>query len=65
MGLPEMETAALTESSGDPVVTKYLFFGGKRVAMDREGVIQHIVHSAKKEKHPERSSLGGGLQQVQ
>jgi YD repeat-containing protein len=33
----------LKESGEDPVVTKYLFFGGKRVAMDREGVVQYIV----------------------
>jgi hypothetical protein len=34
---------ALTESGGDPMVTKYFFFGGKRVAMDREGVGQQIA----------------------
>ena len=33
----------LTESGGDPVVTKYIFFNGKRVAMDREGVVQWLV----------------------
>ncbi|MGD8902496.1 MAG: hypothetical protein PVI67_02905 [Anaerolineae bacterium] len=29
--------AALAESGEDPVVTKYLCFGGKRVAMERTG----------------------------
>lgn len=33
----------LTESGGDPVITKYFFFGGKRVAMDRDGVVQYLV----------------------
>jgi hypothetical protein len=36
--LPVLNVTALTESGGDPVVTKYYFHGGKRVAMDREGV---------------------------
>ena len=39
----EVETVTLTESAGDPVVTKYYFAGGKRVAMDREGVVQWLV----------------------
>jgi RHS repeat-associated protein len=43
MTLPVLNAAALTESGGDPVVTKYFFFGGKRVAMDREGVVQWLV----------------------
>ena len=43
MTLPVLNAAALTESGGDPVVTKYFFFSGKRVAMDREGVVQYIV----------------------
>jgi len=39
---------ALTESAGDPVVTKYYFHalsktGASRVAMDREGVVQWLV----------------------
>jgi RHS repeat-associated protein len=33
----------LTESGEDPVVTKYYFHGGKRVAMDRDGVVQYLV----------------------
>jgi RHS repeat-associated protein len=43
MTLPVLNAAALTESGGDPVVTKYIFFNGKRVAMDREGVVQWLV----------------------
>jgi RHS repeat-associated protein len=38
-----METTALTESGGDPLVTKYYFHGGKRAAMDREGVVQYLA----------------------
>ena len=41
--LPVLNAAALTESGEDPVVTKYYFHGGKRVAMDREGVVQYLV----------------------
>jgi hypothetical protein len=36
--LPVLNVTVLTESGEDPVVTKYYFHGGKRVAMDREGV---------------------------
>ena len=42
MTLPVLNATALTESGGDPVVTKYYFVGGKRVAMDREGVVQWL-----------------------
>jgi RHS repeat-associated protein len=41
--LPVLNAAALTENGGDPVVTKYIFFKGKRVAMDRDGVLQWLV----------------------
>jgi RHS repeat-associated protein len=41
--LPVLNVTALTESGGDPVVTKYYFAGGKRVAMDREGVVQWLI----------------------
>ena len=43
MTLPVLNAAALTESGGEPVVTKYYFAGGKRVAMDRDGVVQWLV----------------------
>ena len=48
MTLPVLNATALTESGGDPVVTKYYFFalsktGGSRVAMDRDGVVQWLV----------------------
>jgi hypothetical protein len=43
MTLPVLNAAALTESGGDPVVTKYYFHGGKRVAMDRDGVVQYLA----------------------
>jgi len=33
----------LPETGGDPVVTKYYFHAGKRVAMDRDGVVQWLV----------------------
>jgi RHS repeat-associated protein len=33
----------LTKSSGDPVITKYYFAAGNRVAMDRDGVVQWLV----------------------
>jgi len=39
MTLPVLDVTALTETGGDPVVTKYYFHGGKRVAIDREGTI--------------------------
>jgi RHS repeat-associated protein len=41
--LPVLNAAALTESGGEPVVTKYYFHGGKRVAMDRDGVLQYLA----------------------
>ena len=41
--LPVLNTTALTESGEDPVVTKYYFHAGKRVALDREGVVQWLV----------------------
>jgi RHS repeat-associated protein len=41
--VPVLNVTALTESGGDPVITKYFFFGGKRVAMDREDVVQWLV----------------------
>jgi RHS repeat-associated protein len=40
---PVLNAAALTESGGDPVIMKHYFHGGKRVAMDREGVVQWLV----------------------
>jgi len=43
MTLPVLNVTALTESAADPVVTKYYFAGGKRVAMDHEGVVQWLV----------------------
>jgi len=41
--LPVLNATALTESAADPVVTKYYFAGGKRVAMDRDGVVQYLA----------------------
>jgi hypothetical protein len=41
--LPVLNVTALTETGEDPVVTKYYFAAGKRVAMDREGVVQWLV----------------------
>ena len=41
--LPVLNVTALTETGEDPVVTKYYFHGGKRVAMDREGVVQYFA----------------------
>ena len=41
--LPVLNATALTESGEDPVVTKYYFHGGKRVALNRDGVVQWLV----------------------
>jgi hypothetical protein len=41
--LPVLNVTALTETGGDPVVTKYYHAAGKRVAMSRDGVVQWLV----------------------
>jgi len=56
MTLPVLNATALTESAADPVVTKYYFHGGKRVAMDREGVVK-ISCAAPKEKSTQKTTL--------
>ncbi len=51
MTLPVLNATALTASGGDPVITKYCFHGGKRVAMDRDGVVQYLVGDADSTAH--------------
>ena len=41
--LPVLNTTALTESGGEPVITKYVFFGGKRVAMRNDNVLYYLA----------------------
>jgi RHS repeat-associated protein len=43
MTLPALNTTALIESGGEPVVTRYYFFNGQRVAMRRNGVVYYLL----------------------